>query len=358
MLTTCVVIGPSARAAEITDRLQTTGVLAGGYQYADVVNPAGVENRDGYAVPFQLELAYLPTAASEFFVKLGFASGNGLNAKSEVTLAPWAADLEADVTHINGRDRSYLLGAWYKYTFTFSATHSLAFTGGIIDATDYLDLNAYSNDEYTQFMNSALVNAANGFAPSYDVGAVADWRIGRFGVAGVVMEAGVNDDGNPLTFFGSQLSHELQTGIGTGHYRLIVQGSNAAYTNPGDSILVERNALILSCDQQIGKTLGAWIRFGWQESSAAVDHAHIYSGGLDLGGRLWGREADNLGLAYAHLGNGNLEIERTDVVETYLRLALGGGLDVTADLQYVRDTYTASDNREVLIYGLRLAAFF
>ncbi len=51
-------------------------------------------------------------------------------------------------------------------------------TGGIIDSTDYVDENAYANDEYTQFMNEALVNGPNGFAPSYDIGGAVEWEIG------------------------------------------------------------------------------------------------------------------------------------------------------------------------------------
>jgi hypothetical protein len=47
-------------------------------------------------------------------------------------------------------------------------------TIGIIDATDYLDENACSNDEYTQFMNEALVNGPNAFLPSHD--SAGHWR--------------------------------------------------------------------------------------------------------------------------------------------------------------------------------------
>jgi hypothetical protein len=41
----------------------------------------------------------------------------------------------------------------------------LRLTGGLIDATDAVDTNAYANNEYTQFMNQALVNGPSGFAP-------------------------------------------------------------------------------------------------------------------------------------------------------------------------------------------------
>ena len=107
------------------------------------------------ALPFQPELVYNPTEQDQLFVKLGFAAGNGLNEVSPFVLAPWAADLEADVKDINGRDRSYLLEAWYAHTFKLAEDNSLQITGGIIDPAFYVNENAYANDEYTQFMNEA-----------------------------------------------------------------------------------------------------------------------------------------------------------------------------------------------------------
>jgi len=62
---------------------------------------------------------------------------------SPFTWSPWAADLEADVKNVNGRDRDCLLTGWYKHTFDFSGDNALGLTGGLVDATDYLDENAW-----------------------------------------------------------------------------------------------------------------------------------------------------------------------------------------------------------------------
>jgi porin len=89
---------------------------------------------------------------TNFFIKFGFAAGNGLDEISPFVIAPWAADLEDDVKDINSRNRDYLLTAWYKHTFQINANNSLARTGGLIDGTDYLDKNAFANDECIQFI--------------------------------------------------------------------------------------------------------------------------------------------------------------------------------------------------------------
>ena len=72
----------------------------------------------------------------------------------------------------------------------------------MIDATDYLDENAFSNDEYTKFMNESLVNRSNAFLHSYDIGGALEWDIGILSLKGVVMAIGSNDDGNAFTFYG------------------------------------------------------------------------------------------------------------------------------------------------------------
>ncbi len=60
---------------------------------------------------------YTPSEGNTFSGTLGFASGNGLNTITPFFLEPWNADLENVVRHINGRNRSFILTAWYERTF-------------------------------------------------------------------------------------------------------------------------------------------------------------------------------------------------------------------------------------------------
>ena len=169
-----------AMAYDINEHLSIGGVLAGAIQCQSVSDAPGVSNACEGAAPLQLEMSFRPTLADEIFFKFGFAAGNGLNEVTPFLIAPWAATLEDDVKDINGRNRDYLLTAWYKHTFSISDSQNLGATLGIIDATHYLDENAYANDEYTQFMNSALTNGPNVFLPSYDLGGVLEWDSGSW----------------------------------------------------------------------------------------------------------------------------------------------------------------------------------
>ena len=352
-----VVLPVSALAYEINDKLSIGGVLAGAYQYQAVDND---EDKGRGAVPFQVEVSFTPDQNNEFFAKFGFAAGNGLNDQTRFTLAPWAADLEDDVKDINGRNRDYLLTAWYKYTFHFSEEHSLGFTGGIIDATDYLDENAYANDEYTQFMNEALVNGPHVFLPSYDIGGVFEWEISNFSVRGVIMNPGENDDGSSYHFYGAQLGYTFSSSLGEGNYRVVVDRTSKQFLNPQGEGKEHLTAMVLSFDQQLGDALGVWVRFGWQDDKAGVDYDAIYSGGINVSGSLWKRENDNVGLGYGYLNGGNLDLDRTQVFEGYYRLVLNEYLALTADVQYMKDDYKDSSEPEPegVILGVRATAEF
>jgi porin len=347
----------------IMDRVSIGGVLAGAYQYA---SPTGPDDVDGGAVVFQPEVDITLTDVDEIFFKCGFAAGNGLNAEDyPFALAPWAADLEDDVKDISGRNRDYLLTVWYKHTFQFSDTNALGLTGGIVDATDYLDGNAYANCEYTQFMNEALVNAPNGFFPSFDIGGAFEWENGPVRLNGVVMgmgDTGENpDDVTPYNYFGVELAYKADTSLGEGNYRLIVDGTTDDFMNPeGTSADESLMCIILSFDQQFGEVVGGWIRFGTQDDSAAVDIESCYSGGIDINGKLWGREQDNIGIGYANQQGGNQDIDNIQLVEAYVRFGLNDIFALTFDIQYEDDKYNTGAGEDVSgwIGGVRATAEF
>jgi hypothetical protein len=339
-------------------RLTLGGVVAGIYQYQFLDHGDGGRDDGGGAFAFQPEISFQPTPRDELFTKLGFAAGNGLNDKTPFSLGAWGADLEDDVKNIGGRDRDYLLTAWYKHTFEFSENHQLGLTGGLIDATDYLDENVYSNDEYTQFMNPALVNGPNAFLPSYDIGGVVEWQPRAVGLKGVVMSVGENDDGNSFWYYGLQLGYTLSTNLGEGNYRIILSGTSNDVLNPEGSDTERRGAMLLSFDQEFGDVLGAFVRLGWQDDQAAIDYSAIYSGGLNLSGVLWRRAQDNIGIAYAYLDGGNSGIGRTQVVEVYVRFALNDYFAVTGDLQYQDERIEGFGGFDGVIPGIRLSSDF
>jgi len=351
-----LLIQSNAFGYDITDKFSIGGVLAGAYQYQSGDN---IDDKGRGALPFQPEFSFRPTERDEIFTKFGFAAGNGLNGVTEFNLATWAADLEDDVKDINGRNRDYLLTAWYKHTFEFSNNNALGLTGGIIDATDYVDENAYANDEYTQFMNQALVNGPNGFAPSYDIGGAVEWKIGNWDITGVGMNVGENDDGNNYNFFTAQIGYTVNTSLGEGNYRLIGQGNSKEFLDKNGK-KENRLAALLSFDQELGDIIGAWIRFGWQDDDALVDYDYLLSGGLNITGKWYGREKDNIGIGYAYLnGAGDSDFDYTQVAEVYWRFVLNDYFAVTADLQYMQDKFdTDEDDIDGFIPGIRATVEF
>ncbi len=360
LLAGCVLtaLGTPVAAYDVSERFSVSGVVAGSMQCQDLSGGTGTDNGCRAALPLQPEASFRPTGQDELFLKLGFASGNGLNDKSPFVLAPWAADLNDDVKDINGSGRDYLLTAWYRHTFSLRPDSTLDATLGIIDATDYLDENAYSNDEYTQFMNEALVNGPNAFLPSYDAGMALAWDSGSWSLHGVVMRVDENDAGNDFTFYGVQLGYTLQTRLGEGNYRVIVNRSSDDFLDDKDDSSNRLASFLLSFDQQLGDVLGAFLRIGWQDDDAAVNYETIWSGGIDIGGSPWKRADDNIGLAYAYIDGGNLDISHSQVAEVYYRFVINDHLALSADIQYLQDSLRNQADPAGFIYGLRFTAEF
>ena len=353
-----MILTAPAPAFDVNDRFSIGGVVAGSLQCQRLAEKAGAANECDHAVPLQPEFSFRPTGSDELFVKGGFAYGNGLNGKSPFELAPWAADLHDDVKDINGSSRDYLLTAWYRHTFTLYLDSTLDAAIGIIDATDYLDENAYSNDEYTQFMNQALVNGPNAFLPSYDPGGSLAWNTGPWSLRGVVMKVNENDDGKAFSFYGAQLGYTVQSELGEGNYRVLVNRTSEDFLDDSGESERRRESILFSFDQQLGDVVGAFLRFGRQDKRAAVNYDAIWSGGIDISGSPWRRAGDTIGVGYAYLEGGSLDIKQSQVAEAYYRFVINSYMALSADIQYMKDEVRNQQNPAGFIYGMRLTAEF
>ena len=370
-------------AYDVTDSFSIGAVLGAAGQCQEGLS--GLVDADGQALdgdtcrggmPFQLEMSVRPSERDELYALLGYAADNGLNAVSPFVLAPWAVDLEDDLKDINWRGRDYLLQVWYKHTFTPGEDATLGTTFGIIDSTRYLDENAYANDEFTQFMNEAFVNSGGFNLPSYDAGAALELALGAWEITAAALNIGENDDGNNYNFWGAQLGYRLDTALGEGNYRAVLTGTSSAFVKPRAELgeetegvdngaplaaddTPEKTDLMgygLSLDQALGDHLGAFLRLTWTDHKDILDYRGLYTGGLQLGGGLWGREADTVGLAYGYLDGANTGISNTNVAELYYRFAANDFLALTADIQYMADAYDSGEDIAGWIFGLRLVA--
>lgn len=358
---TCLLTPLSAGAYDVNEKLTVDGTLAGVYQHGDY-DVKGIGNKDGGAVVLDLGTNFHPTDTDEFQVLLSFAAGNGLNKNDPFSLIPYADDLEDDLNNINGRNRNYLLLAWYKHTFKFNEKTSLALTGGIIDATAYLDDNAFANCETSQFMNQVFVNHKNVNLPSYDIGGAAKLNISNFSVRGVIMntkhEAGDGDFKN-YNYYALQVGYALDTALGKGNYRVYGFTTSRSFEDWDETGKERLQGVGISVDRKLSSIIGVFARMGWQSDAAVIEHQTAYSGGININGKLWGRENDEIGMGYAYLtGSDKSNIDHTNAFETYMRFKISKFSDISPDIQYIDDILEHGNNRKGVLYGVRVNAYF
>jgi porin len=348
----------AAWAVEVNPQLSINLTVAGAVQHQSVSNGPSADGATEGALPAQPEMSYRPWASGEFYAKLGFAAGNGLNPESPFHLAPWGADLQDDVKDINGRGRDYLLAAHYRHTFAFSSGDTVSLSAGILDSTDFLDHNEYANDEYTQFMNETFVNSGSYGLPSYDWGIAAEWERGAWTVHALAMQIGENDDGNTFTFAGLQVGYLVENDWGTGVVRAILAGTDHQFHGLGEERPVSRLAWGISVDQEMGENLGGFLRIGWQTQDSEVLFRSVASGGVEIKGRLFGRDRDRIGLGLAYLDGGNSIAESTVAVEGYYAFAVNDWFIASLDIQYMRDRNREGPSPRGWILGIRTTAQF
>ncbi len=344
-------------AYDLNEKITIEGTLTGIYQYGDF-GAEEMDDADRGAVVLDFGINFHPTDKDEFQITLSYAAGNGLNYLEPFSLAPYADDLEDDLKDINGRNRDYLLEAWYKHTFILSKDISLGITGGIIDATAYIDDNNFANDEVHQFMNDIFVNNTLANIPSYDIGGVAELDISNFSIRALVMSS-KNDERKEYGYYALQLGYKIETPMGEGNYRIYGFMTGDKFQNWNGTKEENLQGFGISADQQLSKIVGIFARLGWQDDDAAVTHDQLFSGGLSINGDLWGRKDDVIGIGYSFLnGTDSSNIDNTNAFEAYAKLKTSDFSDVTFDVQYVNDNMKHEEDRDGFIYGIRLNAYF
>ena len=143
-----IIFTNTSSAYDLTDSISIEATATAILQHADldnVLNEAGNEISDTgrSAAILDIGVKFHPTDNDEFQIIYSFAEGEAINGIDAFSLAPFADDLEEDLSNINSSDRYNLLEAWYKHTFNFSEQTSLGITAGIISSSGYIDENEY-----------------------------------------------------------------------------------------------------------------------------------------------------------------------------------------------------------------------
>lgn len=248
------------------------------------------------------------------------------------------------------------------------------------------DGNRFANDEYTQFLNAALINNPTIPFPDYGLGAILHWNPIEqwyFSIGAADAQADKRETGFNTTFYGEDyFVYMAETGITPqfdssngpllGAYRVGVwydpqpRPLDADSFNNPDKQYRDDTGLYLSFDQTLTKEnndprdnqgLGVFFRYGYGHSRSN-DMTNFFSFGCQYQGLLEGRDEDVLGLGYAH-GTFSDRASTThtedyeSVVEMYYSAQVTGWMALSPSVQYVANPGGTAGVSDALIFGVR-----
>jgi high affinity Mn2+ porin len=137
----------------------------------------------------------------------------------------------------------------------------------------------------------------------------------------------------------------------------------------------------LNAEQEITEDLRAYLRFGWNEgqheSFAYTEDDQTFAFGADFAGRRWSRPNDKVGLTFVSnaikkdhqnylkygglgflLGDGKLNYERENIIESYYNMHTWRGVFYALDLQYIDHPGYNRDRGPVLVESVRMHVDF
>jgi high affinity Mn2+ porin len=285
----------------------------------------------------------------------------------------------------------------------------LVITIGKISVVDIFDANAYAHDPRSDFLNwTAIDTAAFDYAAdawAFTYGGAIEWYKDQWTLRAGVFDAPVVPNSTDLdpTFHQFQMVGEVER-----RYDLAGQPGKLAVTGyltrarmgnfdaaielaqltggPADIAAVRtyttKSGIAGNLEQQIIPDVGMFIRAGWTpggklEPDAFTDADASLSGGFSLGGKLWGRPDDHIGLAgilntisssheayfdagglTALLGDGTLPHPGPEkIMEAFYRLPVFSW-QATLDYQFIVNPAYNRDRGPVSVVATRLHTQF
>ena len=328
----------------------------------------------------------------KIFSHFRFGQGNGVGLRPTYTSTPNTTAFQTNA----GPDDSFaiLAQAWYQLTVPLprggvkaNAREHLHLTAGKIDPFVFFDQNAAADDESARFMNNAFVHNplldsggdiradAYGFAP----GAIVQYVNERQKGAEWGLSLGAFASGPGANFTGSlagplviaQAETAVRFNYLPGNYRAYLWHNGRG--NGYDGIERMHAGIGFSVDQKLTDEVTLFGRYGHQlKGKVRFDRALTLGGELD--GNLWGRAADSLGLALgalrtsADFRNDSPTVDaNADAVpdfgyqasgaeqqlELYYRFKLNSHVELTPDLQWIRQPGGNAGAATVKVFGLR-----
>lgn len=336
-----------------------TGMLQGSSGAKEPLSPEG-DVTDG-SMSFDLELTIPVEKYGKFYSLFEAGAGDGIDADIP-TLSGFNDDADDD-------QNVRLTEIWYEHIWF---GERLRFRGGKVDLTTDFDASAVANSETDQFLSSGFVNnLAVEFPDDNSFGAMlwaspSDlWDIG----VGVADADADWDNVFEDVFSIVELDFKPKIAGRQGIYRIYgwFNGKDHEHLEDPYKTKEDNYGFGLSFDQEITEVMALFARYGWQRDSVSqVEHA--WSAGLQCSGKFYGREDDTFGLAYgmAIIGDDWKDVDRTNGinsanehhVELYYNLKVNEHLNISPDIQWVKNPNGDSDNDDVWAFGLRAQLSF
>jgi porin len=261
---------------------------------------------------------------------------------------------------VNGfNTQSFNLRQLYWQQFLFN--NELSYRIGKVDLGDVFNNNRLQSDNHF-FLNAAFSDNPTMAYPDNNFGGDVIWRPHRL----VYLAAGAADSGGDNNTDESEKSLKSTNwftvaevgltpwfeNLGGGHYRL-----TAWYTDAeSDAGTSGANGVSLSCDQDLGPRMLAFLRYGYTDGDLTATE-QILAGGLAFK-RPFGKNDDMAGIAAAWGRPTDDRLGDQAVVEAFYRFQLTPAIEVTPDLQLTIDPALAPDEDYVWVFGIRVRITF
>ncbi len=331
----------------------------------------------------------------------GFPNGEGSRASSRTPQYATARLFVRQVINLGGA--SAKVDDDQNQVASIQDENRLTLTLGKMSATDVFDNNAYSHDARTQFLNWALVDDGAWDYPAdakgYTGGFTAEWtfssqtlRYGIFMEPKVANELPLDDHIDKA--FGQALEWEKRYSAGgrPGAFRALAFWNRAHMglyeaalegPQPPDVTLSReyrsKAGAGIDWEQEILDGVGAFARAGFDdgrtETWAYTEIDRSVSAGLSITGKRWSRADDTVGVAgvasglsgdhrkylenggYGFIvGDGRLNYDPEEILETYYSFRAAKWLTITADYQFVENPGYNHDRGPVNVFAIRAHA--
>lgn len=284
----------------------------------------------------------------------------------------------------------------------------VVFTAGKLSITDILTRSAYTGDPRTQFLNwTFLTYGAFDYAADlrgYSWGAALEYYSGPWALRAARFEQpktpnSMTLDHRIFSTYGDQLELERRHQFANreGKVQLLVFRNVAKMATYSDALAAanggtpDLNAVRdrshvkfgagVSVEQALGQDAGAFARLlahdGKTETYAFTDIDRVFTAGLLVKGRRWGRGDDSIGIGYSRnglsashrdylaaggttvfLGDGRLSYSPEQIFEAYYSFNPWKQFALSLDWQHIRNPGYNADRGPAQVYSVRLHAQF